>query len=168
MGVELKHSLVKHNRNQVIVFITLKMDLFTLIPRTLIGVAYPGFASLKAVLSDSPDSSVAWMKYWVVLGVFSVVELLLDPLLNPFQHSFPTYLILKCLFLAWCMAPIELNGSDVIFNNILFPIFKQHHEEIEVQAEAVKLNVFQKLGMQLKKEKEDKVEKVNKSDLQKI
>ena len=97
---------------------TLRMDLFTLIPRTLIGVAYPGFASLKAVLSDSPDSSVAWMKYWVVLGVFSVVELLLDPVLNPLTYSFPTYLILKCLFLAWCMAPIELNGSDVIFNNV--------------------------------------------------
>ena len=97
---------------------TLRMDLFTLIPRTLIGVAYPGFASLKAVLSDSPESSVAWMKYWVVLGVFSVVELLLDPVLNPLTYSFPTYLILKCLFLAWCMAPIELNGSDVIFNNV--------------------------------------------------
>ena len=94
------------------------MDLFTLIPRTLIGVAYPGFASLKAVLSDSPESSVAWMKYWVVLGVFSVVELLLDPVLNPLTYSFPTSLILKCLFLAWCMAPIELNGSDVIFNNV--------------------------------------------------
>ena len=97
---------------------TPRMDLFTLIPRTLIGVAYPGFASLKAVLSDSPESSVAWMKYWVVLGVFSVVELLLDPVLNPLTYSFPTYLILKCLFLAWCMAPIELNGSDVIFNNV--------------------------------------------------
>merc|ERR1712203_1172628 len=32
------------------------MDLFTLIPRTIIGVTYPAFASLKAVLSDSPES----------------------------------------------------------------------------------------------------------------
>merc|ERR1711892_1460616 len=167
-AVELKHSLVKHNRNQVIVFITLEMDLFTLIPRTLIGVAYPGFASLKAVLSDSPESSVAWMKDWAVLGVFSVVELLLDPLLNPFKHAFPAYLILKCLFLAWCMAPIELNGSDVIFNNILFPIFKQHHEQIEEQAEKTKLTVMQKLGLCIKKEKDDKGEKIEKSDLKKM
>ena len=162
------------------------MDLFTLIPRTLIGVAYPGFASLKAVLSDSPESSVAWMKYWVVLGVFSVVELLLDPVLNPLTYSFPTYLILKCLFLAWCMAPIELNGSDVIFNNvscsilnilydlcfislqILFPIFKEHHEQIEEQAEKTKLTVMQKLGLCIKKEKDDKGEKIEKSDLKKM
>ena len=94
------------------------MDLFTLVPRTLIGVAYPAFATLKAVLSECTESSVAWLRYWVVLGVFSVVELLLDPLINPLRLAFPSYLILKCLFLAWCMAPVEWNGSDVIFNNV--------------------------------------------------
>merc|ERR1711879_416159 len=50
------------------------MDLFTLIPRTIIGVTYPAFASLKAVLSDSPESCGAWLRYWVVLGVFSLVQ----------------------------------------------------------------------------------------------
>ena len=94
------------------------MDLATLIPRTLVGVAYPAFASLKAVLSDSPESSVAWLRYWVVLGVFSVVELLLDPLINPLTYSFPTYLVIKCLFLVWCMAPVAWNGSDIIFNQV--------------------------------------------------
>ena len=98
---------------------TPNMDLFTLIPRTLVGVAYPAFASLKAVLSDSPESSVAWLRYWVVLGVFSVVELLLDPLVNPLTYSFPTYLVLKCLFLVWCMAPVTWNGSDIIFNQVI-------------------------------------------------
>ena len=38
------------------------MDLFTLIPRTIIGVTYPAFASLKAVLSDSPESCGAWLR----------------------------------------------------------------------------------------------------------
>lgn len=57
-------------------------------------------------------------RYWVVLGVFSLVELLLDLVINPLPYSFPTYLILKCAFLAWCMAPVEWNGSDVIFNNV--------------------------------------------------
>ena len=111
------------------------MDLFTLIPRTIVGVTYPAFASLKAVLSDSPESCGAWLRsvsntmltltltltlirYWVVLGVFSLVELLLDLAINPLAYSFPAYLILKCAFLAWCMAPVEWNGSDVIFNNV--------------------------------------------------
>jgi len=144
------------------------MDLYTLIPRTLVGVAYPAFASLKTVLSDSPESSVAWLRYWVVLGVFSVVELLLDPLVNPLKFSFPTYLILKCLFLIWCMAPIEWNGSDLIFNHVLFPIFKEHHEQIEEQAEKAKLSIKEKLETFFKKDKSEKVEKVSKKALKEV
>merc|ERR1712042_236127 len=159
MGVDLKQSPEQHKRNQEIVFLFSTMDLFTLIPRTLVGVAYPAFASLKAVLSDSPESSVAWLRYWVVLGVFSVVELLLDPLVNPLTYSFPAYLVLKCLFLVWCMAPVTWNGSDIIFNQVLFPIFKEHHEHIEEQAEKAKLSIKDKLEIFFKKEKNDKAEK---------
>ena len=87
------------------------MALCTLIPRTIVGVTYPAFASLKAVLSDSPESCGAWLRseiiiliimastylsltlsrYWVVLGVFSLVELLLDlcHLLLLLQHLDP-------------------------------------------------------------------------------
>merc|ERR1711892_949464 len=165
MGSETETFGTEAQQKIEFVLFTPNMDLYTLIPRTLVGVAYPAFASLKAVLSDSPESSVAWLRYWVVLGVFSVVELLLDPLVNPLKYSFPTYLILKCLFLAWCMAPVEWNGSDIIFNNLLFPMFKEHHEQIEEKAETAKLTVMQKLGMCLKKEKDEKGEKIEKSDL---
>ena len=74
---------------------------------------YNGLHNLSRTLS----------RYWVVLGVFSLVELLLDLAINPLAYSFPAYLILKCTFLAWCMAPAEWNGSDVIFNNVsdLYP-----------------------------------------------
>merc|ERR1712183_108983 len=150
-----------HQKIEIVLF-TPNMDLYTLIPRTLVGVAYPAFASLKAVLSDSPESSVAWLRYWVVLGVFSVVELLLDPLINPLTFSFPTYLVLKCLFLVWCMAPVEWNGSDIIFNQVLFPIFKEHHEQIEEQAEKAKLSIKEKFEMFFKKEKNDEVDKKEK------
>ena len=92
------------------------MDACILVPRTILGVAYPAFASLQATLSDTPEKFVGWLRYWVVLGAFSIVELLLDPLLNPYQQSFPVYLLLKALFLAWCMAPVSWNGSDIIFN----------------------------------------------------
>ena len=59
------------------------------------------------------------------------------------------------------------------YNNIhvvqtLFPIFKQHHEQIEEQAEKTKLTVMQKLGLCIKKEKDDKGEKIEKSDLKKM
>ena len=62
------------------------MDLVTLVPRTLVGVCYPAFASLKAVLHGSPEHAGAWLRYWVVLGVFSLVELILDPFINPIRY----------------------------------------------------------------------------------
>lgn len=115
------------------------MDLYTLIPRTLVGVVYPAFMSLKSVLHGSPESAGAWLRYWVVLGVFSLVELLLDPVINPlrwvislpviriifiiFSYSFPTYLVVKCLFLVWCMLPVSWNGSDLLFNQVSATIF---------------------------------------------
>ena len=113
----------------------------------------------------------------------------MDLLINPLRYSFPIYLILKCSFLAWCMAPVEWNGSDVIFNNvsmldtsesqpfikirplkILFPLFQQHHKEIEDQAEMAKKTVMEKLGLCFKKEKgdKDKGEKVTKSLFKKM
>merc|ERR1711892_705642 len=164
MGSETETFGTEAQQKIEIVLFTPNMDLYTLIPRTLVGVAYPAFASLKAVLSGTPESSVAWLRYWVVLGVFSVVELLLDPLINPLTFSFPTYLVLKCLFLVWCMAPVEWNGSDIIFNQVLFPIFKEHHEQIEEQAEKAKLSIKDKLEIFFKKDKTDKVEKVEKND----
>jgi len=132
------------------------MDLYTLVPRTLVGVVYPAFASLKAVLHGSPESASAWLRYWVVLGVFSLVELLLDLVINPISYSFPAYLVVKCLFLVWCMLPVSWNGSDLLFNQVLFPLFKQHHKEIEEQAEKAKQSLKEKFGDFFKSDKKEK------------
>ena len=94
------------------------MDPYIWIPRTVIAVAYPAFSSLQAVLSDSSEAALDWMKYWVVLGVFSLLELMLDPLVDPLPFSYPTYVILKCIFLIWCMVPFDWNGSLIIFEQV--------------------------------------------------
>merc|ERR1712079_578836 len=75
-------------------------------------------SSLQAVLSGTPHQSVAWLRYWVVLGVFSLLELVFDPLINPVSFSFPTYLVVKCSFLVWCMLPVKWNGTDILFNQV--------------------------------------------------
>merc|ERR1711862_320069 len=135
MGVVRKPLILKHNKKQTLCLSlnplppvnlhiattethSAAMDLYTLVPRTLVGVVYPAFASLKAVLHGSPESAGAWLRYWVVLGVFSLIELLLDLVINPLSYSFPTYLVVKCLFLVWCMLPVSWNGSDLLFNQV--------------------------------------------------
>ena len=50
----------------------------------------------------------------VVLAAFTVLELGLDVVMS----WAPGYLLAKMAFLAWCMAPIHENGSNVIFNQV--------------------------------------------------
>merc|ERR1712020_452359 len=160
MGSDKETSRTKAQGKQVCAppspYSPLPMDLYTLVPRTLVGVVYPAFASLKAVLHGSPESAGAWLRYWVVLGVFSLIELLLDLVINPISYSFPTYLVVKCLFLVWCMLPVSWNGSDLLFNQVLFPLFKQHHQEIEEQAEKAKQSLKEKFGDFFKNDKNGK------------
>merc|ERR1712079_625213 len=89
--------------------------------------------SLKSVLHGSPESAGAWLRYWVVLGVFSLVELLLDPVINPLSYSFPTYLVVKCLFLVWCMLPVSWNGSDLLFNQVLSHFSKSTTRKLRIK-----------------------------------
>ena len=35
------------------------------------------------------------------------------------------------LFKLWCMAPISLNGSFVIFHTIVIPFFNKHKDQLE-------------------------------------
>ena len=41
------------------------------------------------------------------------------------------YFIGKMAFLVWCMAPINFNGSDIIYRCAILPFFIQHKDKIE-------------------------------------
>ena len=38
-----------------------------LIIRTVVGVAYPGYRSLKALLTEDKADDMLWLRYWVLL-----------------------------------------------------------------------------------------------------
>ena len=84
--------------------------------RLLLGFLYPSYKTITAVMTESREDDLLWLKYWSVLSLFSLVELLLDPLV----HHFTWYLLAKCVFLIWCMAPMEQNGSNLIFSQVYF------------------------------------------------
>ena len=71
-----------------------------LVIRAGVGFLYPAYKSLHAIMSEDREASLAWMRYWVVLAVFSMVETIADPLLD----FFPGYLLAKCAFLVWLVA----------------------------------------------------------------
>ncbi|XP_068615775.1 receptor expression-enhancing protein 6-like [Brachionichthys hirsutus] len=93
----------------------------------LIGFVYPAFYSIKAIESPSKEDDTKWLTYWVVYGVFSLGEFFSDI----FLYWFPFYYAFKCLFLLWCMAPISWNGSQVIYDKVVRPVFLRHEATVD-------------------------------------
>ncbi|XP_070689078.1 receptor expression-enhancing protein 6 [Pempheris klunzingeri] len=93
----------------------------------LIGFVYPAYYSIKAIESANKEDDTKWLTYWVVYGVFSLGEFFSDI----FLYWFPFYYAFKCLFLLWCMAPMSWNGSQVIYDKVVRPIFLRHEAMVD-------------------------------------
>ncbi|XP_063820203.1 receptor expression-enhancing protein 5 isoform X2 [Pseudophryne corroboree] len=93
----------------------------------LIGFAYPAYVSIKAIESPNKDDDTQWLTYWVVYGIFSIIEFFSDIFLS----WFPFYYMIKCGFLLWCMSPHPSNGAELLYNKIIRPFFLKHEGEMD-------------------------------------
>lgn len=93
----------------------------------LIGFVYPAYKSLVALESSNKEDDSKWLTYWVVFAAFSVVEFFSDSLMS----WFPFYWLAKVVFLLWCSADIPANGSSLIYNRFIRPIFLQHKSKLQ-------------------------------------
>lgn len=114
------------------------------------------FCRIKAIESPSKEDDTKWLTYWVVYGVFSLGEFFSDIFLYwfPFYYAFKVRthfwtteqcqiiywslwtltfntLWFQCLFLLWCMAPMSWNGSQIIYNKVVRPIFLRHEATVD-------------------------------------
>ena len=96
----------------------LKMTSHGAFIRTAVGFIYPAYKSLQAIMSEEQEDDMTWLRYWVVLAVVSLIEIIVDPLFD----FLPGYLLGKCVFLVWCMLPTENSGGNLIFTQVLFQI----------------------------------------------
>jgi len=92
-----------------------------------VGFAYPAYCSIKALESSIKSDDTQWLTYWVVFAFFSVIEYFADFIAG----WVPFYWLTKCLFMVWCMAPMEANGSAIIYNKLILPLFNKHSREID-------------------------------------
>lgn len=93
----------------------------------LIGFVYPAYLSIKAIESTVKDDDTQLLTYWVVFGIFSVVEAFSDIFLS----WFPFYYASKCIFLIWCMAPVSWNGSTILYTRVIRPFFLKHQATVD-------------------------------------
>ncbi len=85
----------------------------------LVGVLCPTYMSLKAIDSDEDDDK-QYLTYWVVYGVFSVIDIFTSFLIKiiPFYYTF------KLAFLIWLFMP-NFGGAVVRYNVLFGPLFRK-------------------------------------------
>ena len=111
------------------------------------GASYRGQGRRHAMASllGSPNlTKLNWLNLsndQVVLAAFTVLELGLDVVMS----WAPGYLLAKMAFLAWCMAPIHENGSNVIFNQVRLQT-KWHVKTIQNQRILITAKIWEQIS----------------------
>ncbi|KAK1125225.1 hypothetical protein K0M31_005598 [Melipona bicolor] len=91
------------------------------------GFLYPAYCSMKALESPKKEDDTKWLTYWVVFALLTIVEFFSDFILC----WFPVYWLFKCLFYIWLMAPIERNGSLMLYHCLIRPNFLRYHHKVD-------------------------------------
>ena len=92
----------------------------------LVGVLCPTYMSLKAIESPDDDDDKQYLTYWVVYGLFSVIDVFTGFLVKmiPFYYTF------KLAFLIWLFMP-NFRGAVYIYNLVIGPLFRKYEYKID-------------------------------------
>ncbi|KAJ1783085.1 ER membrane protein DP1/Yop1 [Coemansia sp. D1744] len=78
------------------------------------------YASMEAIETPGKEDDAQWLTYWVVFGLFNVLEYFTGFLL----YWFPFYYLIKLGFLVWLMAPAT-RGAERLYHSGLKPLMLQ-------------------------------------------
>ena len=99
---------------------------------TAIAVAYPCFMSFLALESEGAADDKQWLTYWVVFGLFNI----LDHFAGFILTLIPFYYFLKLLFMVYLFHP-QLQGATTVYNTYILPTMKQYEKHIIAGEEAI-------------------------------
>mmetsp|Transcript_21751 Transcript_21751/g.44108 ORF Transcript_21751/g.44108 Transcript_21751/m.44108 type:complete len:191 (-) Transcript_21751:188-760(-) len=92
----------------------------------LIGFVYPAYCSLVAIETSQKEDDTAWLTYWVVFGLFCLLENFTDYIL----YWIPFYYAIKLTFLIWAMMP-KYQGAKVVYTTVIRPLFLKYESQID-------------------------------------
>lgn len=75
-----------------------------------ITVLYPAAKSIQALETDATDDDKEWLTYWIIFGIFT----LLDDFLGCVLNMIPYYFWIKLAFFVFLFAP-QTKGSKIIY-----------------------------------------------------
>jgi receptor expression-enhancing protein 5/6 len=91
-----------------------------------ITVLYPAAKSIQALETHSTDDDKEWLTYWIIFGIFT----LLDDFAGFLLSMIPYYFWIKLAFFVYLFAPMT-KGSQTIYNTVVKPLLDQYKDKIE-------------------------------------
>ncbi|KAL9090447.1 MAG: hypothetical protein Q9159_001977 [Coniocarpon cinnabarinum] len=86
------------------------------------GFAIPGYYSLEALFSSNKKDDEQWLTYWVTFAFLTVLESMVSAV-----YWFPFYYTFKFVLVLWMALP-QTSGAQVIYRNLLQPVFAKYFE----------------------------------------
>ena len=96
--LDLEKGLIRlhvffHSGSMVFLALYLVVGVGQQLVSNIIGFAYPGYCSMKAIETKQKDDDTKWLTYWVVFAVFTILEYFSDAIVG----WFPIYWLAKVL-----------------------------------------------------------------------
>ena len=92
----------------------------------VITVLYPAAKSIQALETDSTDDDKEWLTYWIIFGIFT----LLDDFLGFVMNLIPYYFWVRLAFFVFLFAP-QTKGSMIIYDKAVKPLLDLYKDDIE-------------------------------------
>ncbi|TVU24367.1 hypothetical protein EJB05_26800 [Eragrostis curvula] len=91
---------------------------FDVLAGPLVALAYPLYASVKAIETKSPVDDQQWLTYWVLYSLITLFEITFASIIQwlPFWPS------MKLIFICWLVLPY-FNGAAYVYQNYVRPVF---------------------------------------------
>ena len=93
---------------------------------TVIGVLYPAFMSFVALESEEKEDDKQWLTYWVVYGLFQIIDQFGGIILG----LIPFYFFLKLIALVLLFHP-SVMGAVYVYDKFFSNMVKAYRGQIE-------------------------------------
>lgn len=107
-------------------YLRLAFEYFSHLTIVLVKVAYPAYASFKAIKTPDGADDTTWLIYWTVMAICSFIEIYIIP----FIAFVPFFMLVRVGFYIWLQLPV-CNGSIYIFKKFLLPFMSKHSKFFE-------------------------------------
>ncbi|KAL9272658.1 HVA22-like protein [Drosera capensis] len=103
-------------------FLKVVLKNFDILAGPVVSLAYPLYASIRAIESKSPVDDQQWLTYWVLYSMITLIELTFAKVIE----WIPLWSYGKLLLTCWLVIPY-FSGAAYVYEHFIRPVFVNPH-----------------------------------------